>query len=209
MQILILGSTGGTGRELVRQGLDRGYTVTAFARRPEALDLDHENLVKAAGDILDKGSLEAAIMNQDAVLSALGVNAFRQTTVLSDGTKNIIQAMEQYDVVRFIVETAIGVGQSKQQLSPVLRFLMLSIFLRNVYIDKERQEEVIKESDLDWTIVRPAGLTDNELTKEYKVTEPTASAPVWAKISRADVAHFMLNQIEEDTWLHKAPSLFY
>lgn len=209
MQILILGSTGGTGRELVKQGLGRGYNITAFARRPDALNIEHENLSKAAGDILEKGSLEAAIMNQDAVLSALGVNAFRQTTVLSDGTKNIIEAMEQYNVNRFIVETAIGVGQSKQQLSPVLRFLMLSILLRNVYIDKERQEEVIKESDLDWTIVRPAALTDDELTKEYKVTEPTASAPVRAKISRADVAHFMLNQLEDDTWLHKAPSLFY
>lgn len=209
MQILILGSTGGTGRELVKQGLDRGYNVTAFARQPDALDVEHENLSKAAGDILDKGSLEAAIMNKDVVLSALGVNAFRQTTVLSDGTKNIIQAMEQYDVDRLIVETAIGAGESKKQLSPVLRFLMLSILLRNVYIDKERQEEVIKESDLNWTIVRPAALTDDELTKEYRVTEPKASAPFWAKISRADVAHFMLNQIDNDTWLHKAPSLFY
>ena len=174
-----------------------------------SLDIEHENLSKAAGDILDKGSLEAAVMNQDAVLSALGVNAYRQTTVLSDGTKNVIQAMDQYNVVRFIVETAIGVGESKKQLSPLVRFLLLSIFLRNVYIDKERQEEVIKASDLDWTIVRPAALTDDELTKEYKVTEPTASAPLRAKISRADVAHFMLNQVEDNTWLHKAPSLFY
>jgi putative NADH-flavin reductase len=102
-----------------------------------------------------------------------------------------------------------GVGESKKQLSPLVRFLLLSIFLRNVYIDKERQEEAIKESDLDWTIVRPPALTDDEITEEYRVTEPTASAPLRAKISRADVAHFMLNQVEDETWLHKAPSIFY
>jgi hypothetical protein len=116
MKLLVFGGTGGTGCEIVAQALGQGHVVTAFVRNPAALTTKHENLKLAKGDILDYPSVEAAVRRQDAVLSALGVRKLRKNTILSDGTKNIIRAMEQHGVKRFVCESSLGVGDSKEQL---------------------------------------------------------------------------------------------
>lgn len=207
--LLIIGSTGGTGRNLVDQGLRHGYTITAFARTPEKMDLQHENLSIVEGDVLDYASVEAAVQGKDAVLSALGVASLGKNTVLSEGTKHLIQAMEQHRVRRFVCETSLGVGDSKGQLGLLYDLIVVPLILRNAIADKEVQEQYIRESALDWIIVRPGGLTDGPLTGTYYAWTGKRQQAIKSSISRADVADFMLKQVEDDTYLRQAVGLSY
>ncbi len=164
MKLLVFGATGGTGREIVAQALDQEHLVTAFVRNPAAITTKHEKLKLAQGDVLDYPSVEATVQGQDAVLSALGVRKLRKNTVLSDGTRNIIRAMEQHGVKRFVCESSLGVGDSRGQLGWVFNLFIVPLFLRNIFRDKEVQEQYIKRSKLDWIIVRPAVLTSGPRT---------------------------------------------
>jgi len=209
MKLLVFGATGGTGREIVAQALDQGHVVTAFVRNPAALATKHERLKLAQGDILDYPSVEAAVQGQEAVLSALGVRKLRKNTILSDGTKNIIRAMEQHGVKRFVCESSLGVGDSKGQLGWVYTLFIIPLFLRNIFREKEVQEQYIKQSNLDWIIVRPAALTNGPHTGVYRSGFSTRDRTIRGKIARADVADFMLKQLTDDTYLRKTPGLSY
>jgi putative NADH-flavin reductase len=209
VKLLVFGGTGGTGREIVAQALSQGHVVTAFVRNPAALTTKHENLRVVRGDILDYPSVEAAVRGQDAVLSALGVRKLRKNTILSDGTKNIIRAMEQHGVKRFVCESSLGVGDSKEQLGWVFNFLLIPLFLRNVFRDKETQEQHIRQSQLEWIIVRPGALTNGPRTGFYRSGFSSTDRTIKGKISRADVADFMLKQLADDTFLRKTPGLSY
>jgi len=134
---------------------------------------------------------------------------FRRTSTLSDGTKNIVRAMEKLNVKRFVCESSLGIGDSKGQLGPLFNYLVIPLFLRNIFADKEIQEQVIKQSQLDWVIVRPARLTNGPRTGNYKSGFSTTDESIQAKISRADVADFMLKQIAADAYLKKTPGLSY
>jgi putative NADH-flavin reductase len=209
MKLLIVGSTGGTGLELVEQALEAGHLVTAFARRPVAVKIKHSNLKVNQGEILDYSSLEAAVEGQDAVLSALGVRQLGKNTILSDGTRNLIQAMEKLGVKRLIVESSLGVGDSRGQLGPMHNWFVMPVLLRNVFADKETQESVIRASRLDWVIVRPAILTNGPRTGRYKAGFAPSNQSIKRTISRADTAEFMLKQLTDNTYLHKTPGLSY
>jgi putative NADH-flavin reductase len=199
MKLLIFGATGGTGREVVAQALDQGHHVSAFARNPAAITTKHDHLKVAHGDILDYPSVAAAVPGQDAVLSALGVRKLRKNTVLSDGTKNLIRAMERHGVRRLVCESSLGVGDSRGQLGWVVNLLIIPLFLRNVFRDKEVQEQYIKQSGLDWVIVRPGALTAGPRTGVYRSGFSPTDQTIRGKISRADVADFMLKQLTDDT----------
>ncbi len=218
MKVVVFGATGGSGRELVRQGLAQGHTMTAFVRNPQALALapygaglamEQENLKIAKGDILDYESVEKAVQGQEAVLSALGTRVLRKNTILSDGTRNIIRAMEKLGVRRFICESSLGVGDSQGQLGFLYNCILIPFFLRNVFKDKEIQERTIQESRLDWVIVRPAALTDGPHTGVYRSGFSPSDRSIKGKISRADTADFMLKQLTNDTYLRKTPGLSY
>jgi putative NADH-flavin reductase len=209
MKLLVFGATGGTGREIVAQALDQGHVVTAFVRNPAALTTKHERLKLAQGDVLDYASVQAAVPGQDAVLSALGVRKLRKNTVLSDGTKNLLRAMEQHGVKRFVCESSLGVGDSKGQLGWVFNLFIIPLLLRNIFRDKEVQEQYIKQSNLDWIIVRPAALTNGPRTGVYRSGFSTTERTIKGKISRADVADFMLKQLTDDTYLRQTPGLSY
>ena len=209
MKLLVFGARGRTGREIVAQGLDRGHVVTAFVRNPAALTTKHERLKLAQGDVLDYPSVEAAVQGQDAVLSALGVRKLRKNTILSDGTKNLLRAMEQHGVKRFVCESSLGVGDSKGQLGWVFNLFIIPLFLRNIFRDKEVQEQYIKQSNLDWIIVRPAVLTSGPRTGVYRSGFSTTDRTIRGKVGRADVADFMLKQLTDDTYLRKTPGLSY
>lgn len=209
MKLLIVGSTGGTGLELVEQALEAEHTVTAFARRPAAVQIKHANLKIHQGDILDPSAVEAAVRGQDAVLSALGVRQLGRNTVLSDGTRNLIRAMETLGVKRLIVESSLGVSDSRGQLGPMHNWFVLPVLLRNIFADKEIQESLIRASRLDWVLVRPAILTNGPRTGRYKAGFAPDNQPIKRKISRADTAEFMLKQLRDDTYLHKTPGLSY
>jgi len=250
VKLLIFGATGGTGRALMEQALEQGHEVTAFARDPAKVRTSHKNLRVAKGDILDSGSIAAAMKGQDAVFSALGLKVnpwpvilitilcqifagrmplstpvewlvrlgvpvlallflLRKKSTLSDGTRNILQAMQEQGVKRFICESSLGVGDSKGQLGLLYNLVLLPLLLRNIFADKEVQEKIIQESTCEWVIVRPAALTNGPRTGIYKHGANIGSRLSMAKISRADVAEFMLKQLGDTVYLRKSPGLSY
>jgi putative NADH-flavin reductase len=209
VKILIFGSTGGTGRELVRQALDGGYEVAAFARDPSKLaDLTCANLKVVSGDVLEPVAVENAIDGHDAVLCAIGAGAGR-TRLREKGTRNIVRAMEKAGVRRLICQSSLGVGESHANLSFFTKYVIVPVFLRHAFADHERQEAVVRESSLDWTLVRPPHLKDGPQTGNYRHGFPTTDTAIQGKISRADVADFMLKQLEDDTYVRQTPGVSY
>ncbi len=209
MKLIIFGATGGTGIEIATQALEKGHEVTAFARTPEKFPLKHQNLSLIKGDVLDKAAVEQAIQGQEAVLCALGMPATNRQKLRAKGTKNIILAMETVGVSRFICESGLGCGDSHALLPFHYKYLIFPLILRHVYADHELQESYIRESSLNWTIARPAALTDGKQQGIYWQGFTTNQQTLTMKISRADVADFMLKQLVDDHYLHQAPSLSY
>ena len=207
MKVLIIGASGATGRVLMREALEQGHEVTALARNPSALaPQDHRPRV-LQGNALDASQVEAAVADQDAVLSALGTRSSRPTTLFSQSTHNLISAMNKHGVRRLVCITGIGAGDSKGHVGFLYDRIMLPFVVKNIYEDKNRQEEAIKQSDLDWVIVRPARLTDEPAKGEYRVY--LGGSYTAKTISRADVAAFMLAQLTDDTYVHKMPVISY
>lgn len=208
MNLLIFGSTGTIGRHLVQQALAAGHQVTAFARSPQKLeDLKHPNLRLFQGDVLDATSVEKAMQEQDVVCCALG--AGRKGQVRAEGTRNILRAMEKNDMKRLICQTTLGAGDSRGNLNFFWKHLMFGFLLKDAYQDHELQEKYIRESSLDWIIVRPSAFTDGKLTSNYRHGFAPTDKSINPKISRADVADFMLKQLADDTYLRKTPGLSY
>jgi putative NADH-flavin reductase len=201
-RVLIVGATGGTGRQLVEQALERGLVVTALARDPSALRLEHPRLTVARGDVLDYPSVEAAVRGQDAVLSALGHKQFfRPTRILSEGTGNVLRAMEAHGVRRFVCETALGIGDSAGRMGLYYTFFVIPVIVPFYFWDKTRQERLIAASKVDRIVVRPGALTNGAKRGRYQHGGSVGNLLWTVKISRADVADFMLNQISDNTYL--------
>ncbi|MDH4139490.1 MAG: SDR family oxidoreductase [Coriobacteriia bacterium] len=208
MRLTVFGASGATGREIVSQALGHGHDVVAFVRDPSGFDITDERLRIAKGDVLDPVTVDAAVRGSVAVLSAIGSRRGRESTrVYSDGTHNIIEAMGRYAVMRLVCVTAAGVGTRDDPNLPFLyRRLLMSVVLRGVYEDMERMEDEVMLSDLNWTIVRPAGLADDPATGEYRVAEGR-SLPKGSRISRADLAGFMLKCAETDLFSRKGVAI--
>lgn len=206
MNLLVFGATGGTGRELIQQALAQGHIVTAFARNPDKLDIQHENLKIAQGDVTDSSAVEQAVKGQDAVFSTLGSSSLKKNPALVEGIRDIVQSMEKHGVRRLVYESSLGVGDSRKHVSFLVRSIIIPLVLRNAIADHTDKENIIKQSSLDWVIIRPAGLTDDPHTGNYKHGE---SIEYGAKIARADVADFMLKQVDNDTYVHKTPGISY
>ena len=207
-RVLIVGATGGTGRELVTQALEHGYAVTALVRDPARMRVDHPRLTVVRGDVLDAASVEAAMRGQDAVLSALGhKRTFYPTRILSLGTRNILSAMTTHGVRRFVCETSLGIGDSAGRLGLYYTLFVVPVILPFYFWDKTRQERIIADSDLEWVIVRPGALTDGDRRGRFKHGRDIGSWLWTVRISRADVAAFMLDQLASDTYLRAAPGV--
>jgi putative NADH-flavin reductase len=207
VKVLIIGATGATGQIVMREALAQGHEVTALARDPSAMAAEDPRLRVLQGNALDASSVEAAVAGQDAVLSALGTRSTRPTTLFSESTHNVISAMNKHGVRRLICITGIGAGDSKGHVGFLYDRIMLPFVVKNVYEDKTRQEEAIKQSDLDWVIVRPARLTDEPAKGEYNVF--LGGSYTAKTISRADVVSFMLAQLTDDTYVRKMPVISY
>ncbi len=207
-RLLIIGATGGTGRELVAQALERGHDVTALARNPEALRIVHKRLRVARGDVLDYASVEAAVRGQEAVLSALGHRRYYSPSrTLSNGTQNLLRAMEAHGVGRFVCETALGLGDSAGRMGLYYTLFVIPVVLPFYYWDKARQERIIAESRVNWVIVRPGALR-NGSRRGVRRHGPGVGSFLWTVgIPRADVAAFMLDQLTDDTYLGAAPGV--
>lgn len=207
MNIIIFGATGTVGRLLVAQALAAGHRVTAFARRAETLDLDHPQLDRRAGDVLDRDAVDAAVKGHDAALVTLGAGA--RGTVRAVGTGHVIAAMKRHGLSRLICQSTLGAGDSRACLTFFWKYLMFGLLLRRAYADHQAQEALVEQSGLDWTIVRPAAFTDGPETTAYRHGFAATEKDLTLKISRADVAAFMLRQLEDDGYLHQAPGLSY
>jgi putative NADH-flavin reductase len=204
MNLLIVGATGGTGQQLVSQALERGHRVTALVRKEPSAE-PRPGLITVLGDVLDASSLDRAVQGQDAVLSALGHKQFfRPTHILSEGTRNLIGAMWRHGVRRFVCETALGISDAWWQMGLSYTLFVRPIIVPLYFWDKTRQEAVIRASDLDWTIVRPGALTNGPKRGHYR-QGPRVGHWLWTvRISRADVAAFMLDQLTDDRYVRTA-----
>jgi len=208
MRVLIIGASRGIGLETTRQALAAGYQVHALARSVEAISLSDSKLTKIRGDALQIRDVERALVGMDAVIQTLGVrfsDLFRPIHLFSDATRVLIPAMLAQDVKRLICVTGFGAGDSRASISYLQRLPFQLVFGR-AYQDKSMQERLIKDSALDWTIARPGVLKDGPQTGRYRIL---AEASQWRNgmISRADVAQFLVRQIEDRTYLRQAPVL--
>jgi len=169
--------------------------------------LKHQNLTPRAGDVFDREAVADAVAGHDAVFIVLG--AGRDGNVRSLGTRNIIEAMQHHNIRRLVGHSTLGAGDSRAQLNFFWKRIMFGLLLRPAYADHQAQETFIEQSGLDWTIVRPAAFTDGPATGNYKHGFPVTERNLKLKISRADVAGFLLRQLNDDTYLHKTPGLSY
>lgn len=208
MRIIIFGSTGTIGRQLILQAFALRHQVTAFTRTPQKLaDIEHPNLRIFEGDIFSVEDLKEALAGQEAVIIALGGG--RKGGVRGPGTRNIILAMEQTGIKRLICLTTLGAGDSAGNLNFFWKRIMFGWFLRDAYADHQLQEQHVTASALDWTIVRPAAFTDGKATGKFHHGFGAEQKNLALKISKADVALFMLRQLESEEYLRKSPGLSY
>lgn len=209
MNVLIIGASRGIGAELCKQTLDADHTVTVLARHPATMQITDTNLTVTQGDILQAHTVSSAVQGKDAVCVTIGTPiTFSPVSVFSQGIIHVIAAMNEHQVRKLICVTGIGAGDSKGHGGFLYDRIFKPLLLKTIYEDKDRQEKYIQESGLDWVIARPAGLTNGPRTGTYRVL--TDLSGVTAKrISRADVADFIVRELSEMKYTGKAPLLTY
>lgn len=202
MRIALFGATGGTGMQVLEQALASGHTIRALARDPGKLE-PREGLTVVQGDVLDQGATDACLEGTDAVICVLGTKPGNEP-VEAAGTERILAAMDKHGIKRLIAVSSMGVGDSIDQINFAFRVIM-NLTLKRIMQAKAEQERLIMVSDTDWTIVRPGGLTDGPRTDTYQAgTDKSIKA---TRVSRADVADFVLKQLADDTYVRQAPAV--
>jgi putative NADH-flavin reductase len=208
--VLVIGASRGVGLETVKAALAAGHRVRAMARHVDRIDVADPNLETVAGDALDAGDVRTALAGVDAVVQTLGITprpsaVVRGTRLFSRATRILVDAMTAAGVRRLVCLTGFGAGDSRGQ-GGLLYDTAFKLLLARVYDDKNVQEHLIRHSDLDWVIARPVILTDRPATGRYRVLLDPKD---WRGgfISRADVADFLVRQIDDDRYLRKAPVL--
>lgn len=210
-RILIVGASHGTGLQAVRKALAAGHEVRALARSASTIPIEDEKLEKVAGDATDRTALLKALDGVDAVIVTIGVApsfaaAVSGTRLFSTATRALVDAMKEKGVRRLVVITGIGAGESRGHGGPLYDWVIFPLMLKRVYDDKDVQEQIIKQSGLDWTIVRPGLLTNGPETGRYRALLDPAQ---WRadSISRADVADFLVKEAMERRFVGQAPVL--
>lgn len=209
MRLLIFGASGQSGRELVRQALERGHAVTAFVRQPSGIPSAHPKLRVIQGDVGDPSAVTAALPNHDAVVSALGVGTpLKHDPTVVAGIQHIVQGMEAQGPRRLLYLSFIGVRESRAAVGFVLRYIA-PIPLRAEIADHEAKERLVRASNLDWTIVRPPKLTAGPPTGRYRVGEAVRTWAPIPTLSRADLADFMLRELEHPSHVRGTPRILH
>ena len=206
MKFAIFGGTGKTGQQLIQQALEAGDEVVALVRNPAKLTHPHANLRVVSGDILDFACVEAVVGGSNAVISVLGPSSNKPEFIISRGMDNILQAMKTHNVQRLIITAGAGVRVPDDKPTLVDRFfgLLLNTISRNVVADMRQMVDKVKQSDRDWTIVRVPMLTDQPAQGNLMVGYVGDIRP---RISRADLAAFLLQQVRDQTFVQKAPAI--
>lgn len=209
MRVAIVGASGRTGVHVVEQALGHGHDVTAIVRDVSRLGVRNERLTTDVADVRDLDALRAILPGHDAVLSAIGARPGGKEDLFSAGIENILYAMAESGVPRLVALSASGTfNRTDKNLSLGYR-LLLAATMGSLYDDLEEMERRIMASSLDWIIVRPAGLTDGPMTGEYRVGVDGRPLSGGGRISRGDVAAFMLKAAETDHWVRRAVTLAY
>jgi len=209
MRLVVFGATGPTGRQIVGQATAAGHRVVAVARRPEVIDVRHSLLKVARGDVMDPESVAAAVIDAEAVLSALGAANLKQPTKLySQGTATIVSAMAAAGVARFVGVTAAPVAPAleKSALDRYFAHPLLWRFFGGGYADMQAMERVLAHSECDWTIFRPPRLTNGPLTNRYRTAVGKPLPRCWS-LRRADLAAVMLASLGDASLISKAVAI--
>jgi len=209
MKVLVFGASGKTGREVVRQALARGFSVTAFVRETARLPLAHANLRLVKGELTDAAAVAKLMHGHTGVISTLGVGkALAHDQAVIDGVRTIAHAAEQSSIERLLYMSFIGVSDSRDAAGFLLKRLAATL-LRHEVADHEIKEAAVAESFVDWTIVRPPKLTNGRLTASYRVGEDIRARSPMPLMSRADVADFMLRQLNDAAFIRKAVRILH
>lgn len=212
MNVIVFGATGGTGNLVVQQALESGFEVSAFVRNPKKLNIKNENLRIVQGDVLQQNSIDNFMNGQDAVICCLGMPPNKVGKLRSEGTQNIINSMIKYGVSRLICQTSLGYADSKIVLdfTPfVFRKIIVPYLLKKTFEDHLQQENIIQKSNINWTIVRPGTLTNEKQTGNYKSGFDYNDSTLKVKISRADVADFLIKSIANQNTYNKVLGISY
>lgn len=208
-RILVIGASQGTGAIAVKRGIAGGHRVTAFARSPEKLRLEHTLLDKRVGDFHDEKSVAAAVPGHDAVIitaSPTSLKGFRQNPdFFSKGTRFVIDAMKANGVKRLVLLSALGVGDSRPLVPFIVRMILVNGILKEAFRDHGVQEEMAKESGLEWVSARPGRLHDGP--GEGRYVKRTDIGKVPSAIARQDVADFLVEAAITDAWVNQAVQL--
>ncbi|XGW00244.1 MAG: NAD(P)-dependent oxidoreductase [Leptolyngbya sp. BL-A-14] len=209
MKLLLIGATQGIGLELLKQALQAGHDVTLLARNPDRLEIQHERLTVVKGGILDKGTIGQAVQGQEAVCITIGTKPTRKpVSVYSEGTKTVIEAMNQSSCRRLLCVTGIGAGNSRGHGGFLYDKIINPLLLKRIYEDKDRQEAIVQQSDLEWEIIRPGLLTNGPHTGTYRVLTDLTGVKA-GNISRMDVADFMVREVVAMQYSRQAVLLTY
>lgn len=211
MRLLVIGSTGRVGSQVVSRALDAGHVVTALARDPAAVArTPHDRLRVVRGDVLEPASLQRAVAGQDAVVSCLGTRDRRQRTLRSEGTANLVAAMRAEGAPRLVAFSAFGVGDSRPLLRRTAFFfsrVILPLVLADQFEDMAAMEALVRDSGLEWVIVRPSALTGKPATGSVKVADRD-TRKAGSSIPIVDVAAFMVGCVTSDVRVGTAPVIF-
>ena len=207
MKILVFGASGATGHYLVSQALEKGHQVDAFVRDPSKLKIENINLSVIQGDVSNVQQVQDAIKGHDVVISALGASTpLKRNFVLIKGIENIVEAMTKFHVERLVYQSFMGVNENRKELGFLLDRIV-PLLLKSAIQDHEVKENIIMSSNLQWTIVRCPTLTNGPFTGKYIHGERIQSASILPSLSRANVADFMLKELQEKKYIKKKPRI--
>jgi len=203
MRLLVLGATGQVGRLVVGQAIRRGHEVTGFARAPQTLRDTSPLVMVVSGDALDPNAVASAVRKQDAVVYALGAGNVRTTNLFSESTRILLDAMQREDVRRLVCVTGVGAGDTKGHGGFVYDRIVYPLFTKAIYVDKDRQEALIRDSGTDWTIVRPAAFRKHTAAAPLTVVT-NVDGIVLRRIAPHEVAVFVVDEAEQNRYVRQA-----
>jgi len=207
MKVLILGATGHLGRYVTQGALDAGHAVTAFARNPASLDIDHPDLALHAGDAQNSQDVADAVAGHDAVIITLGSGKSRKNSIRSDGTRNVIAAMTQHGVDRLITQTTLGCQDTWDTLNFYWKYVMFGAIIKPIFKDHEEQERLTQACGLDWTIVRPSAFTDEPGKGELRMGFPATERGLELTVAKTEIAAVIVDQLVDRAYVHRELNL--
>lgn len=206
MKVTIFGATGSLGQHILRQALQQNFEVKVLTRSAARLkDFQHPKLRIVEGDLLNRDDVRKAMEGSEYVMCAIGDGA--KGKIRAVGTKNILEGMASLGLRRLVCQTTLGIGESRNNLNFFWKHVMFGMLLKKAYVDHQLQEEYVKKSQVDWTIVRPSAFANGPITRSFKAGFGPHEKNLSLKISRADIADFMIQQMKSDQYIRQAVSI--